>query len=191
MQQTQEGSTCLMVPGRDRGLAPRREPPPIPVGFELELNGRQAHVTAATNELLIDVIRDRLGLLGTKRSCELSVCGSCTVLLDGEPYTSCMTLAIEAEGRRLTTIEGAGQDGALSDVQRAFVEEGAIQCGFCTPGFVMACHALLDRDPDASDDDIAHALEGNICRCTGYVPILRAAQRVRDERRAAAALKES
>jgi aerobic-type carbon monoxide dehydrogenase small subunit (CoxS/CutS family) len=101
-----------------------------------------------------------------------------------------MTLAVEVEGRSLTTIEGAGPDRALSDVQRAFVEEGAIQCGFCTPGFVMACHALLDRDPDASDDDIAHALEGNICRCTGYVPILRAAQRVRDERRAAAAQKE-
>ena len=98
------------------------------------------------------------------------MCGSCTVLLDGEPYTSCMTLAIEAEGRRLTTIEGAGQDGALSDVQRAFVEEGAIQCGFCTPGFVMACHALLDRDPDASDDDIAHALEGNICRSRATCP---------------------
>lgn len=166
-------------------------PADAPVEIELDVNGRQTRVTANTNELLLDVIRERLGLLGTKRSCELSVCGSCTVLLDGEPYSSCMTLAVEAEGRRLTTIEGAGQDGALSDVQRAFVEEGAIQCGFCTPGFVMACHALLDRDPDASDDDIAHALEGNICRCTGYVPILRAAQRVRDERRAAASLKES
>jgi carbon-monoxide dehydrogenase small subunit len=160
------------------------------VTIELDLNGSRTRLTATTNDLLVDVIRDQLGLLGTKRSCELSVCGSCTVLLDGEPYSSCMTLAIEAAGRRLTTIEGAGPDGALSDVQRAFVEEGAIQCGFCTPGFVMACHALLDRDPDASDEVIAHTLEGNICRCTGYVPILKAAQRVRDERRSAVPSKE-
>jgi carbon-monoxide dehydrogenase small subunit len=173
-----------------RPEAPGAYPADVPIDIELELNGRQTRVAATTNELLIDVIRDRLGLLGTKRSCELSVCGSCTVLLDGEPYSSCLTLAVEADGRRLTTIEGAGQDGALSDVQRAFVEEGAIQCGFCTPGFVMACHGLLDRDPEASDDDIAHVLEGNICRCTGYVPILKAAQRVRDERRAAASVKE-
>jgi carbon-monoxide dehydrogenase small subunit len=147
------------------------------------VNGQQVAVEVEANDLLLDVVREQLGLLGTKRSCELSVCGSCTVLIDGKPFSSCMTLAVETDGQHLTTIEGVSRDGELSDVQRAFVEEGAIQCGFCTPGFVMACHALLDREPAASDEHIQHVLDGNICRCTGYVPILKAAQRVRDARR--------
>jgi carbon-monoxide dehydrogenase small subunit len=170
---------------------PSSQPAGVPTEIEATVNGQPARLEVTSHDLLIDVIRDHLGLTGTKRSCEMSVCGSCTVLLDGEPYSSCMTLAIEAAGRALTTIEGVGHPGALSDVQRAFIEEGAIQCGFCTPGFVMACHALLDRNADASDADIAHTLDGNICRCTGYVAILRAARRVRDDRRSAASPEKS
>lgn len=146
------------------------------------VNGVETVLRLAPNELLLDVLRENLGLLSVKRSCELSVCGSCTVLIDDLPYSSCMTLAVEMDGRRVTTTEGASVQGVLSDVQQAFIDEGAIQCGFCTPGFVMACHALFAHDERATREEITHYLEGNLCRCTGYASILAAVERVRDAR---------
>lgn len=155
-----------------------------PIGTTV--NGERCSLPGGASVLLIDALREGLGLLGPKKSCELSVCGSCTVLIDNEPYSSCMTLAQEAAGREVTTVEGFGRRGELSDVQQAFIEAGAIQCGFCTPGFVTAVHALLDRHPNPDRATIQRYLAGNICRCTGYAPMLEAVERVRDRRLAAA-----
>jgi carbon-monoxide dehydrogenase small subunit len=136
------------------------------------LNGAACRVEVEPRELLIDVLRDRLGLTGTKRSCDVEVCGACTVLVDGLPASSCTTLAVEVDGREVLTIEGLGRDGRLDPVQRAFVEHGALQCGFCTPGMVLAVKALLALDPAPDEAEIRHFLRGNLCRCTGYVKIL-------------------
>lgn len=144
------------------------------VAISFTLNGAATSVRVEPSELLIDVLRDRLGLKGTKRSCDVEVCGACTVLINGLPASSCTTLAIDAEGQDVRTIEGVGKPGALSRVQQAFVDHGAIQCGFCTPGMVMATTALLEMNPKPTDAEIRHFLRGNICRCTGYVKILEA-----------------
>jgi carbon-monoxide dehydrogenase small subunit len=138
------------------------------------LNGKPVAVTVAGSELLIDVLRNRLDLKGTKRSCDVELCGACTVLADGLPLSSCTTLAVDAEGKSLTTIEGIATDGKLSRVQQAFVDHGALQCGFCTPGMVLAVTALLELYPSPSEAEIRHFLRGNICRCTGYIKILEA-----------------
>jgi carbon-monoxide dehydrogenase small subunit len=136
------------------------------------LNGDEASVDVDPSELLLDVVRERLGLLGAKRSCDAQVCGACTVLLDGLPVSSCSTLAVEADGAVVETIEGVATDGELSPVQRAFVEAGAFQCGFCTPGMIMMIESLLRDHPDASREEAASYLKGTLCRCTGYVKIL-------------------
>jgi carbon-monoxide dehydrogenase small subunit len=126
-------------------------------------------------ESLLYVLRERLGLPGSKNACEQGECGSCTVYLDGEPVCACLVAAGQAEGRTVVTIEGLPRDGdALGRVQQAFVEAGAVQCGFCTPGLVVAVHDLLARDPEPSDPDIREALAGNLCRCTGYEKIMEA-----------------
>ena len=138
------------------------------------LNGAECRVDVEPRELLIDVLRDRLDLTGTKRSCDVEVCGACTVLVDGLPVSSCTTLAVEVSGRAVLTIEGLAADGRLDPVQEAFVEHGALQCGFCTPGMVLAVKALLALDPSPDDVEIRHFLRGNLCRCTGYVKILEA-----------------
>jgi carbon-monoxide dehydrogenase small subunit len=149
--------------------------PDIPrVSIALTVNGERRDVEIEPRELLIDVLRDRFGLKGTKRSCDVQVCGACTVLLDGLPASSCSTLAADAEGRDVLTIEGVTSDGKLDPVQRAFVEHGALQCGFCTPGFVLAVKALLRLNAAPSEEEIRHFLRGNICRCTGYIKILEA-----------------
>lgn len=140
------------------------------------VNERPFELEVEPWELLVDVVRDRLGLTGTKRSCDVQVCGTCTVLLDGAAVSSCTTLAVEADGREVTTVEGFERDGELSVVQQAFVDANALQCGFCTPGFITTCHALLAESPDASDAQVRHYLAGNICRCTGYTSILAAAR---------------
>jgi carbon-monoxide dehydrogenase small subunit len=144
------------------------------VDITFTLNGKAAAATVEPRELLIDVLRGRFGLTGAKRSCDVEVCGACTVLVDGLPVSSCSTLAADVEGRQVTTIEGLARDGALDPVQRAFVEHGAMQCGFCTPGMVLAVKSLLALDPHPTEAAIRHYLRGNICRCTGYVKIIEA-----------------
>ena len=144
------------------------------LSISFELNSRPVNVEVEPCELLIDMLRDRLTLKGTKRSCDVEVCGACTVLLDGLPVSSCTTLAADVDGRTVLTIEGVAKDGELNSVQRAFVEHAALQCGFCTPGMVLATIALLNVHPKPSDPEIRHFLRGNICRCTGYVKILEA-----------------
>jgi carbon-monoxide dehydrogenase small subunit len=136
------------------------------------LNGQVTQVQAESSALLIDTLRDQLGLTGTKKSCDVEVCGACTVLADGLPISSCTTLTLDVEGKSLTTIEGVASGGQLSRVQQAFVAHGALQCGFCTPGMVLAVTALLEINPHPGEEEIRHFLRGNICRCTGYVKII-------------------
>ncbi len=144
------------------------------ITIAFELNGQARSIQVEPCELLVDVLRDRLGLKGAKRSCDVEVCGACTVLVDGLPASSCTMLAVDIDNRSVVTIEGVGKPGALSRVQQAFVDHGAIQCGFCTPGFVLATTALLASNPRPTDAEIRHFLRGNICRCTGYVKIMEA-----------------
>jgi carbon-monoxide dehydrogenase small subunit len=139
------------------------------------LNGEEQSAELAANELLLDVLRDRFGLTGSKRSCDVEVCGACTVLVDGMAVSSCTMLAADVRGRSVTTIEGlASPDGSLHPVQQKFLEHRALQCGFCTPGFVLSIVELSGRGPVTREDVIRH-LDGNICRCTGYESIVRAA----------------
>jgi carbon-monoxide dehydrogenase small subunit len=140
----------------------------------LHVNGFQYQLEVAPWESLNTVVRDQLGLTGTKRGCDTGGCGACTVLLDGQAVYSCMLLAVQAAGKRVTTIEGLAQAGGLHPVQQAFVECGALQCGFCTPGFVMAAVALLNRSPRPHEAEVREALVGNLCRCTGYTKIFQA-----------------
>ncbi|HXG77297.1 MAG TPA: (2Fe-2S)-binding protein [Gaiellaceae bacterium] len=138
----------------------------------LAVNGERREAEIWPGESLLVTLRDRLGLPGSKNACEQGECGSCSVLLDGELVCACLVLAAQAEGHEVTTVEGLAADGRLHPVQEAFVEAGAVQCGFCTPGFVVAAADLLRRVPDPSDDEIREALTGNLCRCTGYQKIL-------------------
>jgi 4-hydroxybenzoyl-CoA reductase subunit gamma len=142
--------------------------------LRLTLNGRRREDAVADNMLLIDYLREVVGLTGTKMGCDGGECGACTVLVDGAPRLSCITLAASHAGARVETIEGLAQGGRLNRVQRAFHERLGSQCGYCTPGFVMASEALLRRNPKPSEDEIRAALAANICRCTGYVKIVEA-----------------
>jgi carbon-monoxide dehydrogenase small subunit len=144
----------------------------IPVAITVNGVRREAEVEPRT--LLVDFLRDRLGLTGTKIGCDTSQCGSCTVHLDGRAVKSCTVLAVQADGSSVTTIEGLAGNGQLHPVQEAFWEKHGLQCGFCTPGMIMAVVDLLERSSDPSDEEIRHALEGNLCRCTGYHNIVRA-----------------
>jgi len=144
----------------------------------LTVNGVARAVRVPARRLLSDVLRHDLRLTGTHVGCEHGVCGACTVVVDGEPVRSCLTFAVMVDGAEVTTVEGlAGPDGDLSPVQQAFRECHGLQCGFCTPGFLLLTRDLLARDPDPSDDEIAEALGGNLCRCTGYVNIVRSVRR--------------
>ena len=141
-----------------------------------ELNGKPVSLSVPLDALLVDVLRYRLGLTGTKKGCGIGQCGTCTVLLDGHPIYSCLTLAVTVDGCKVRTIEGlARQDGTLNPIQEAFIETGAIQCGFCTPGMILMVKALLDENPHATRDDVITAISGNLCRCTGYAKIIEAA----------------
>jgi len=152
--------------------------------YVLDVNGESREVRDAwIGESLLYVLRERLGLLGSKGACEQGECGSCSVMLDGELVCSCLVLAAAAVGQRIVTIEGIAPPGSPSDVQQAFVDAGAVQCGFCTPGLIMATQALLERSPEPSDIEIREELSGNICRCTGYGRIIDAVQRVAVARR--------
>ena len=140
--------------------------------IEFVVNGEECETDVWPGESLLYALRERLGLPGSKNACEQGECGSCSVLLDGELVCSCLVLAAQADGHDVVTVEGLGGDEALHPVQEAFVDAGAVQCGFCTPGFVVAAADLLRRVPDPSDDEIREALSGNLCRCTGYQKIL-------------------
>ena len=148
------------------------EPNLIEISFTL--NGSEVSHVVSPFELLIDMLRNDLDLKGTKRSCDVEVCGACTVLADGLPVSSCTTLAVDIDGKSVTTIEGVAQSGQLSRVQQAFVDHAGLQCGFCTPGMVLATTALLQHNAAPSEEEIRHFLRGNICRCTGYIKILEA-----------------
>lgn len=138
-------------------------------------NGSEVTVTINGHLRLIDVLRESLGLTGTKEGCGEGECGACTVIVDGQAVNSCLYPALEIEGKSVTTIEGLhGPNHQLSAIQKAFVENGAIQCGFCTPGMIMSAKALLDSNPEPTEDEIRDALQGNLCRCTGYVQIIEA-----------------
>jgi aerobic carbon-monoxide dehydrogenase small subunit len=147
-------------------------PPRDPLRFRL--NGHPAEVPCESSRILLDLLREDLSLTGTKRGCDLGTCGCCTVLVDGRPTLSCLTLAPLVEGRSVTTIEGISPPQGLSPVQRAFVETGATQCGFCTPGFIVTATAFLRDHPHPSREEIESAISGNLCRCTGYLKIIEA-----------------
>jgi carbon-monoxide dehydrogenase small subunit len=154
--------------------------------FTLHVNGEAREVRDSwLGENLLDVLRDRLGLMGAKGACEQGECGSCSVLIDDELVCSCLVMAASATGQAITTVEGVAPAGAPSDVQQAFVDAGAVQCGFCTPGLIMAVHDLLDRTPEPGDTEIREELAGNVCRCTGYGRIIDAVQQVAVARRSA------
>jgi carbon-monoxide dehydrogenase small subunit len=140
------------------------------------VNGNEYEVIIEPHMLLIDVLRDEMGLMGTKYACGAGDCGSCTVLIDGKPSFSCLTLAVTAKGKNILTIEGMADGIALHPIQQAFVEKGAVQCGFCTPGMVLSTKALLDENSEPTRDDVKTALAGNLCRCTGYVKIVDAVE---------------
>jgi len=147
--------------------------------YELVVNGKKREVRDSwVGESLLYVLRERLGLMGSKGACEQGECGSCTVLLDGDAVCSCLVLAATAADSDVVTVEGLAADGAPTDVQQAFVEHGAVQCGFCTPGLIVAVHHLLDHNPDPSAIEVKEALSGNICRCTGYGRIFAAVETV-------------
>jgi aerobic carbon-monoxide dehydrogenase small subunit len=147
--------------------------------YQLRVNGRSLDVRDAhVGESLLGVLRDRLGLYGTKGACEQGECGSCSVLVDGALVCACLVLAASVTGASIKTIEGLTSDGALTDVQLAFIEQGAVQCGFCTPGLVVSVHDLLDSNPAPSEMEMKEALSGNICRCTGYGRIFAAVESV-------------
>ena len=151
--------------------------------YQLRVNGENRPVNDAwLGESLLYVLRERLGLAGTKNACEQGECGSCSVLIDGVLVCSCLVLAASAIDSEISTVESLAPDGDLSDVQQAFVEAGAVQCGFCTPGLIMTVHDLLDQNPSPTDLEVREAISGNLCRCTGYVRIFDAVQRVAVER---------
>jgi carbon-monoxide dehydrogenase small subunit len=146
------------------------------VTVELTVNGRAARAQVEPRTLLVQFLRDELGLTGTHVGCETSQCGACTVLLDGQAVKSCTILAAQADGHAVTTIEGLAPRGTLHPVQQAFWEEHGLQCGYCTPGMVLSTIALLQEEPDPDEATIRHALEGNLCRCTGYHNIVKSVQ---------------
>ncbi len=142
----------------------------------LTVNGKDYDLLIAPNRTLAQALREELELTGTKQGCEVGDCGSCTVLLDGEPVNSCLVLAIQAQGREITTIEGVADGNKLHPIQEAMVEHGAIQCGFCSPGMILSAKSLLEKNPNPGQDEIRQALSGNLCRCTGYQKIVEAVQ---------------
>lgn len=140
----------------------------------LTVNGDHLTMTVKANMLLVDLLRDQLNLTGTKRGCKLGNCGSCTVLMDGKPVNSCLVLAVEADGREITTIEGVAHNERLDKIQQSFIDHTAVQCGFCTSGMILSAKALLTRNPHPTETEVRTAIAGNLCRCTGYVNIVKA-----------------
>jgi aerobic carbon-monoxide dehydrogenase small subunit len=144
--------------------------------ISLRVNGREQTLAVSPQRLLVDCLRYDLGLTGTKEGCSVGVCGACTVLMDGQMTSSCLVLAVRADGADIVTIEGLAEDGQLHPLQQAFIDHGGFQCGICTPGMIMAAKALLDANPHPSEDDIKDWMLGNLCRCTGYYKIIESIQ---------------
>ena len=142
----------------------------------INVNGKQQRFDVEPHTLLLNLIRDEMNLTGTKYGCGIGECGACTVLLDGDAVLACMMLAVDADGHRVDTVEGLSSGDKLHPIQQAYLDEGAVQCGFCTPGFIMSTKALLDKNPNPNEAEIREHLNGNICRCTGYVNIVKAVQ---------------
>jgi carbon-monoxide dehydrogenase small subunit len=142
--------------------------------IELNINGDMYDVVVTPNQTLLEVLREKLVLTGTKKGCDLGACGACTVLLDGEAYLSCLMLAVDAVGKKIVTIEGLSDNGGLHPLQKSFVELGGLQCGFCTPGIIMTAMAILYEEPKPTEESIKKKLAGNLCRCTGYKKVIEA-----------------
>lgn len=140
----------------------------------LKVNGKHYSVRVTAGDLLVDVLREQIGFTGVKKGCDVGVCGACTITLDGKAVKSCLTLALQARGKEVLTIEGLARDGHLHPIQQSFIDHAAVQCGFCTPGMIMSAKALLDEKPNPTEDDVKVAISGNLCRCTGYLAIKRA-----------------
>lgn len=140
----------------------------------LDINNRPYHVELKGHETLLEILREHLGLTGTKTACEETECGTCTVNIDGKAILSCITLACAVEGKKITTIEGLVKEDKLHPLQQAFLDHGAVQCGFCIPGMIMSAKALLDKNPEPTREEIDYALDGNLCRCAGYIKIMEA-----------------
>jgi aerobic carbon-monoxide dehydrogenase small subunit len=151
----------------------------------LEVNGRSHRLRVEPRRTLADVIRENCGQTGTHLGCEHGICGACTVLLDGEPVRSCLMFAVQADGRKIRTVEGLAQAGKLHPLQRAFIEHHGLQCGFCTPGFLMLAAGVLEQNPDIDDDELIDVLSSNLCRCTGYENIIKAVRAAAAEMRLA------
>ena len=166
-----------------KALSTRADAQTIPVSFML--NGHLQEIDVEPHELLLDVVRERLGLTGVKRSCDVQVCGACTLLVDGRPVSACTTLAFEVRGRSVLTIEGLAENGKHHPLQECFIEHGGFQCGFCTPGMILAAKALLDENPNPTEDELKHFMHGNICRCTGYKKIIESIMAAAQKMRAA------
>jgi len=149
--------------------------------IRLYVNGEEHEILTEAHKTLLEVLREDLGLTGTKRGCDLGACGACTVLINGKPHLSCLTLAASVQGKRIVTIEGLSEDGKLHPLQRSFVEKGAIQCGFCTPGMILTAKGFLDEQPHPSEQEVKRAISGNLCRCTGYTKIVEAIMSVREK----------
>ena len=144
--------------------------------IEITVNDVMREVGVQPWDTLLDVIRDKLGLTGTKEGCGLGECGACTVIMNGKTVNSCLVLAVEADGKQVTTIEGLARGEKLHPIQQAFVDEGGLQCGFCTPGMIMSAKAMLDENPNPTEDEIKRGISGNFCRCTGYTKIIKSIQ---------------
>jgi carbon-monoxide dehydrogenase small subunit len=149
--------------------------------IELNINGDVHEILVATHHTLLEVLREQLGLMGTKRGCDLGACGACTVLIDGEANLSCLMLAVDAVGKQVITIEGLSEAGGLHPLQSAFVDQGALQCGFCTPGMILTAKAILDEEKHPTEEVIKQKMAGNLCRCTGYKKVVEAVMRVAEE----------
>lgn len=142
--------------------------------INLKINGEPYEVHVKPDMTLLDFLRDEIGLTGTKKGCDTGQCGACTVLLNGKPINSCLVLAVDAHGKEILTVEGLGRNGKLHPLQESFIQEGAVQCGYCTSGMLLSAKALLDENPAPKEEEVKRAIAGNLCRCTGYVRIIKA-----------------